>query len=351
MSIFKLPGLIDVHVHLRDMGQNHKEDFYTGTAAALAGGFTTIIDMPNKTEPITTLERLDAERAEGAKKTVCDLGFHFGSLGENLDEFAKVQDKVLGLKLYLNLTTGGFIINGEVMKNIYEAWVKVSTKPILLHSEEDTVSMVTEVIKATGQRSHFCHVSSEHELSQIIEAKEVGLPVTCGVCPHHLFLTEDDVAHLGAYGRMKPPLKTRRDVEFIWKNIHHVDVIETDHAPHTKEEKDSDNPPFGVPGLETALPLMLKAEKEGKVTRADIIRLMHTNPAKIFNLKTDDSTYIEVSDEEYEIRNEDMKTKCGWTPFAGWKVPGKVKRVFIRGQKVYEDGEVLAAGGNGTILP
>lgn len=350
MSNLTLPGLIDVHVHLRDMGQNHKEDFHTGTAAALAGGFTTVLDMPNKTEPITTLERLDAEREEAHKKTVCNIGFHFGSLGENLEEFAKVQDKVTGLKLYLNLTTGGFIINGEVMQRIYEAWSQVSTKPVLLHSEEDTVSMVTKVIKATGQRSHFCHVSSAHELQQIIAAKEEGLPVTCGVCPHHLFLTEDDVADLGPYGRMKPPLKTKADLEYLWANMKYVDVIESDHAPHTKEEKESDNPPFGVTGLETTLPLLLMAEKEGRITVEEIIRLCYTNPAKIFNLETNPDTRIEVNLDEYELKNEDLKTKCGWSPFAGWKLRGKVEQVFIRGEKVYENGKVLAEAGSGRVL-
>lgn len=350
MSTITLPGLIDVHVHLRDMGQNHKEDFFTGTSAALAGGFTTVIDMPNKLEPITTLERLDKERAEAYAKTVSDIGFHFGSLGDNLDEFAKVQDKVMGLKLYLNLTTGGFIINGEVMKKIYEAWSNVSTKPVLLHSEDDTVSMVADVIRKTGQRSHFCHVSSELELSQIIKAKEEGLPVTCGVCAHHLFLTEDDVKHLGPYGLMKPPLKTKKDVEFMWKNMHYIDVIESDHAPHTKEEKESDNPPFGVPGLETTLPLLLMAEKEGRLTQDDIIQLCYTNPAKIFNLATDNSTKIEVNMDEYELKNEGLKTKCGWTPFAGMNVRGKVERVFIRGEKVFEDGNVLVQAGRGKVL-
>jgi dihydroorotase len=350
MSNLTLPGLIDVHVHLRDMGQNHKEDFHTGTAAALAGGFTTVLDMPNKVEPITTLARLDNEREEARKKTVCDIGFHFGSLGENLEEFAKVQDKVTGLKLYLNLTTGGFIINGEVMKQIYEAWSQVSTKPVLLHSEEDTVSMVTEVIKVTGQRSHFCHVSSAHELRQIIAAKEEGLPVTCGVCPHHLFLTEDDVADLGPYGRMKPPLKTQADLEYLWANMKYVDVIESDHAPHTKEEKESDNPPFGVTGLETTLPLLLTAEKEGRITVEEIIRLCYTNPAKIFNLETNPDTRIEVNLDEYELKNEDLKTKCGWSPFAGWKLRGKVEQVFIRGEKVYENGKVLVNAGNGRVI-
>jgi dihydroorotase len=348
MSSIQLPGLIDIHVHLRDPGQTHKEDFFTGTSAALAGGFTTVLDMPNNAVPVTSEQRIDEKIIEAQKKIVCDIGFHFGSLGDNLDEFKKVQSKVTGLKLYLNLTTGAFIINTESMEQIYKAWN--SPKPILLHSEEDMVAMVVEVVKKTGQRSHFCHVSSEHELKQIIKAKEAGLPVTCGVCPHHLFLTEDDVKYLGPYARMKPPLKTKKDVEFLWQNIKYVDVIESDHAPHTKEEKQSDMPPFGVPGLETTLPLLLKAVQEKRIDENDIIALCHKNPAKIFNLPTNVHTKVEVEKGIFEIKNENIKSKCGWTPFNGWKVPGRVKTVFLRGVKVFENGEVLVKAGSGQIV-
>ena len=170
MSTLTLPGLIDIHVHLRDPGQTYKEDFFTGTSSALAGGFTTVIDMPNNATPITTKERLEEKIKIAQGKTVCDIGFYFGSLGDNLDEFSKIGDKVFGLKLYLNQTTGGFIINEDSMKKIYDAWS--SKQPILLHSEEDMVSMVINVIRKTGKKSHFCHVSSANELSQIIKAKE-----------------------------------------------------------------------------------------------------------------------------------------------------------------------------------
>src|ERR1700691_685736 len=131
----KLPGLIDPHVHFRDPGQTHKEDFYSGTSAALAGGYVAVIDMPNNLEPITTLERLETKIASAKAKAVCDIGFYFGTLGDNFDEFPKVIDKVKGLKIYLNHTTGDFIIDKDKLLSIYEAWH--GEKPILLHAEED----------------------------------------------------------------------------------------------------------------------------------------------------------------------------------------------------------------------
>lgn len=350
MEKITLPGLIDIHVHLRDPGQTHKEDFYTGTAAALAGGFTTVLDMPNKLEPIINSERLDEERTIAQSKAVSEIGFYFGSLGDNLSEFAHVQDRVYGLKLYLNLTTGGFIINEPIMKKIYQAWKQVSTKPILLHSEEDTVSMVTQVIKETGQRSHFCHVSSAHELKQIIQAKEAGLPITCGVCPHHLFLTQDDVGRLGPYAMMKPTLKTREDVEFLWQNLKYIDVFESDHAPHTRAEKDSDTPPFGVPGLETTLPLLLMATNERNMTIQDIILRCYQNPKKIFALTSSSNTKIVVRMEQYLISDQNLFTKCGWTPYAGMHALGKVEQVVLRDKKVFENGKVLSDKGSGYVI-
>ncbi|HLL60831.1 MAG TPA: hypothetical protein VK338_03880, partial [Candidatus Nitrosocosmicus sp.] len=192
------------------------------------------------------------------------------------------------------------------------------------------------------------------ELSPIIEAKKENLPITCGVCPHHLFLTEDDVSTLGPYGMMKPSLKSKQDQSFLWNNLHYVDVIESDHAPHTNEEKKSPaggSPPFGVPGLETTLPLLLTAVSEGKLTIDRVIELCHTNPARIFNIPLDKETKIEVDvDEEYIIENKNLKTKCGWSSFDGWKVKGKVKRVFLHGKKVFEDDMILAEPGSGRII-
>lgn len=343
-----LPGLIDPHVHFRDPGQTHKEDFYSGTSAALAGGYTTVLDMPNNMEPITTAKRLQTKIDSAQEQTVCDIGFHFGTLGDNFDEFPKIIDKVKGLKIYLNVTTGNFIIDKSKLREIYDAWS--GTKPILLHAEEDVSDLVWDTLKSTRKTTHMCHVSSIVELKFVMHAKDAGLPITCGVTPHHLFLNENDAKRLGPYAHMKPYLKPQKDVKFLWDHIDYVDVIESDHAPHTKEEKDSNTPPFGVPGLETTLTLMLTAEAEGKVTKQQLNNLLHANPARIFDIPVDDTTSVEVDMDEFEITNAGLHTKAGWTPFAGRRAIGKVKRVTLHSKVVYENGKVLAKPGSGRII-
>lgn len=307
-----------------------------------------VVDMPNNAIPITTNALLDEKIAIAREKTVCDIGFYLGSLGTNLDEFSKVTKTALGLKLYLDMTTGGFIIDEIAVNTIYDAWV--SSQPILLHSEEDKVSSIVSAVRRTGKKSHFCHVSSKHELEQIIKAKEEGLPVTCGVCPHHLFLSEDDLPTLGTYGRMKPFLKSKKDVQYLWEHITYVDVIESDHAPHTQEEKDSDTPPFGVPGLETTLPLLLTAVEDKRISIDDVIRLCHDTPRKILTLADQANTFVDIELGSFEISNDELLTKCGWSPFDGYKVAAKVRKVTLRGSHVFTNGSIVAQPGSGRIM-
>ena len=348
MSLIRLPGLIDVHVHLRDSGQTHKENFYSGTKAALAGGYTTIIDMPNNKVPITSQKLLQEKINLAKKKIICDVGFYLGSLGNNLEEFEKVKNSVFGIKLYLNITTGKFIINKEKLKKIYKIWPK--NLPILVHAEADVLENVIRCTIETGKRTHICHVSTKKEFNIIKKAKEKKLPITCGVTPHHLFLSKADTGKLGSFGLMKPQIEEGFR-EFIWKNLEYIDVIESDHAPHTVKEKKSSNPPFGVPGLETTLPLLLTAVNRKKFTRGRLIELCFNNPKKIFSIKTDKNTFIEVDpDEEYVIENKNLYTKCGWSPFNGWKVKGKVKKVYIRGKKAFDSGKFLVKKGFGEII-
>lgn len=347
-----LPGLIDPHVHLRYMNPE-KEDFLSSTNAAIAGGFTMVLDMPNNTPPITTLLRLKAKIDQAGNSAKSDIGFYFGSLGDNLDEFEKVKELVFGLKLYLNMTTGGYIIDEPLMKKIYKKWHEVTNgkKPILLHAEEDVMESVARAVRETGQPTHIVHVSSEKELTQIMQLKNEGLPVTCGVTPHHLFLTKDDEKELGPYGLMKPPLKTKHDQDFLWENLKYIDVVESDHAPHTKADKESAHPPFGVPGLETTLPLLLTAMNQGRLTKEALIDKCYTRPKEIFHIPDQQETHIEVDEkQEWVIQNDTLFTKCKWSPFDGWKVTGKVKRVFIRGTKVFEDDKVLVASGFGKMI-
>lgn len=347
-----LPGLIDPHVHLRDPGQTEKEDFYTGTQAALAGGFTTVLDMPNNKTAITTPEGLEAKIAEARKKVVCDIGFHYGSLGDNLANFKRIQKKVTGLKIYLNITTGTYIVDEKVFGKIADAWPK--DKPILVHAEEDILEKILEIGKRAKQRIHVCHVSSTKELQIVYRAKENGQTVTCGVTPHHLFLNETMMRTMGTFAKMKPVLKSQKDVDYLWKNLDMIDVIESDHAPHTLSEKKQtafDAAPYGVPGLETTLPLLLTAAHEGKITVHDIIRLCFENPSRIFTIQPNLNTFIRVDENErWTIKNENLFTKCKWSPFNDWEVRGRVKQVFIRGTKVFENDKIVIQPGFGEII-
>ncbi len=345
-EVIRLPGLIDVHVHLRDPGQTEKEDFLSGTQAALAGGFTTVCDMPNNVEPIMTAERLVSKKHIAEAKVVADIGFHYGSLGDNIETFAEASKHAIGLKLYLNHTTGGYTLDVEHLKKIYEAWPR--EKVVLLHTEEDTIDLAIDSLEGLNRPVHVCHMPSKYVLEKIIAAKAKGIPVTCGVTPHHLFLTDDNAAKLGVYGQMKPPLKSQEDVDFLWNHLDDIDIIESDHAPHTKQQKQEGA--FGVPNLETTLPLLLKARADNKITLDQIIDKCHTAPAKIFNLPTDDSTYVEVTMQPYAVANDKLFTKCGWSPFDGWKLPGKVSKVVLRGDTVYENGTIIAQPGSGKVL-
>ncbi len=345
-DIINLPGLIDAHVHLRDPGQTQKEDFTTGTSAALAGGFTTVLDMPNNVDPVFTVERLKAKIELARQKAVCDIGFYYGSQGDNLESFPEASEHAVGLKLYLNITTGNYLMDPSYLKKIYAAWPV--HLPVVLHAEEDVIDIAVESLKGLNRPVHIAHMPSKEILAKIIKAKKSGLPVTCGVTPHHLFLNNKDVERLGVYGQMKPSLKPQSDVDFLWEHLDDIDIFESDHAPHTHDEKKAGA--FGVPGLESTLPLLLTAEKERKITRDQIIDKCHDKALEIFNLSNKDTGTIEVALGEYELTNDGLQTKSQWTPFAGKKVIGKVQKVTLRGKIVYENGKILAKKGSAQII-
>lgn len=341
MSLIRLPGLIDPHVHLRDPGATHKEDFVTGTRAALAGGFTVVLDMPNNPgDPTISPEALARKVASAYGRAYCDVGFYYGATLNNAPTYAQVAPNVFGLKLYLDHTTGDLKIEElEAIRDIMLAWP--AHKPLCVHAEDRTLAMVLGLLPSVGRGVHFCHVSEKVEIELIRDAKERGLPVTCEVAPHHLYLTEDDLPKLGAYGVMKPPLKRGRDVDALWTNLHVIDIVATDHAPHTRQEKEGPSSAFGVPGLETSLPLMLTAANSGKLTLDRLVQMMHFAPARIFSIPPQPATYIEVdTDRDWRISNEGSQTKCGWTPFEGMAVKGALQSVVLRGQEVVSEANV-----------
>jgi carbamoyl-phosphate synthase / aspartate carbamoyltransferase / dihydroorotase len=236
----------------------------------------------------------------------------------------------------------------------FQNWPK--DMPLVVHSESRTMAAAILFASIYDRPVHIAHISLKEEVLLIKAAKEKGIKVTCEVCPHHLFMVSeisDEERGKKKEGRMevRPRLATQKDVEALWENMDVIDCFATDHAPHTIEEKDSQSPPPGFPGLETALPLMLTAVADGRLTMDDIIARMYTNPRRIFNLPDQPETWIEVDENEtYEVKAAEGFTRCGWTPFEGWKVKGRVKKVVLRGETAFENGKVLAQPGFGKNI-
>ena len=351
MPDLTLPGLIDVHTHLRVPGGEHKETFATGTAAALAGGVTMVLAMPNTNPPLTTPEALAIARRAGAADARCDVGLFAGAAPADVAHLPALAEGAAALKIYLNDTFGRLRVDDlPTLVACFSRWPR--EKLIALHAERQSVAVAIGLAATYDRPIHIVHVSRREEIELIADAKGRGLPVTCEVTPHHLFLTEADAARLGALGDMRPLLGTADDVAALWSHLNDtVDCIATDHAPHTLAEKGSANPPPGVPGLETSLPLMLSAVQDGRVTVERLTALMHDNPRRIYDLPAQPETWVEVEMTPYEIPDAGWQTKCGWTPFAGLTAGGRVARVVLRGEVAYDNGAVLAAPGAGMLLP
>ena len=350
MPLTTLPGLIDVHTHLRVPGGEHKEDFATGTAAALAGGVTMVLAMPNTSPPLSTTAVLETTRAKAQASSYCDVGLFAGASPPVIDQLPSLAPYTAALKIYLNDTFGDLRVDDvPVLQACFATWPR--EKLIAMHAEQQSVAVGIGLSAAYDRPVHFCHISRREEIELIATAKARGLRVTCEVTPHHLFLSQADLPRLGPLGDMRPVLGTADDVAALWEHLPEtVDCIATDHAPHTITEKLSVQPPPGVPGLETSLALMLTAVAEGRLSLELVLRLMHDNPRRIFGLPEQPDTHIEVDmDTPFVVHNEKMHSRCGWTPFAGQELVGQVQTVVLRGQKVYENGEVLAR--HGRVFP
>lgn len=351
MSVFLLPGLIDPHVHLREPGATHKEDFDSGTAAALAGGFTAVLAMPNTTPPLTDASSLDLAKAAARVKSRCDYGIYLGAGHDNVNTARELAPSVCGLKMYLDQTHGPLLLESlDDIRQHVANWPSV--RPIAVHAEGRSMAAMLLLAALHDRPVHVCHVSRKDEIELIRAAKERGMKVTCEVAPHHLFLTEQDIPSLGP-GRceVRPHLASAADRDALWANLDVIDCFATDHAPHTLVEKDGDAPPPGFPGLETALSLVLTAVHEGRMSMDDLIARMHTNPKRIFGLPDQAQTEIEVdTDVVWEVRAEGMYSRCGWSPYEGIRLHGRVRRVMLRGQMVYKDGQVLSTPGYGIDL-
>jgi dihydroorotase-like cyclic amidohydrolase len=346
MALQKFPGLIDIHVHLREPGATQKEDFRTGTRAAVKGGFTFVCDMPNNYDhPTITRERSEEKIKLSSVKAICDVGFHYGTDGNNLESFpAAIHNAyVYGLKIYCGKTTGNLSVNDpSVIEQIFRAWE--SSKPILLHAEGELLRLGLVLGEKYSRWVHVCHISQLSDMEIIRKAKESYQELSCGVTPHHLFITNEIAKQLGAYAFVKPPIGNEENRLALWEGLKKgiIDLVESDHAPHTKNEKLSGAHMFGVPGLETTLGLFCRSVHENKLTMNDIVRLLYDTPKKIFNIPDQPDTFVELDPSNpFVVGAVGYETKCGWSPFDGWELFGKVETVVLRNKPLVVRGNVL----------
>jgi dihydroorotase-like cyclic amidohydrolase len=346
--MIKLPGLVDPHTHVREPGATHKEDWESATKAALAGGFTTILAMPNTKPAITDEDTLKLAISTAKRKACVDYGQFLGADLSNAKAIAKLAPYAAGLKMYLDQTYGPLCLDDTTLwKTHFIHWPR--EYPLAVHAEGRTLAAAILMSAIYDRSIHICHVSRREEILLIREAKQKGIKVSCEVTPHHMFMTEADIPQdkLGM-GEVRPRLVKTSDRDALWKNLDIIDCFAADHAPHTLAEKLGSEQPPGFPGLETALCLFMTAVSQGRLSMDDLVLRMYTNPIRIYNLPEQASTWIEVDpDPTWKVRAADMFSRCGWTPFEGWRVRGRLMRVIIRGQVVYEDGKVLAEPGSG----
>lgn len=390
-----LPGLIDPHVHLRDQQLAYKEDFSSGTATAAAGGVTLTIDMPNN-KPVTMDRKSLRERMKLAEtQTIVNVAF-YSAFPENLEEVHQiVEEGAVAFKLFLSQKIGG--LNIEDDDALLHAFNKVSKMkfPIAVHAEDKetlenirrkmrlagledikaylkvhspeaevrAIQRIVKLVKKSNVHIHFCHVSSSAGLKALLKAKSVGLPITCEVTPHHLFLSSEHLKRYKTLALTDPPIRSEKDIEALWEALKQcsIDALASDHAPHTIEEKETESvwdARPGIPGLETSLPLLLTQVNKGVLTIPDVVRVTSKKPADIFHLKgrgsldegyCADLVVVDIN-REYQIDSSKFYSKAKYSPFDGWRVKGKPVKTFVNGLLVMDEGEIVAKPGIGKII-
>ncbi|HSV49383.1 MAG TPA: dihydroorotase family protein [Candidatus Acidoferrales bacterium] len=394
-GLLVLPGLIDEHVHLRDEGRAYKEDFTSGTAAAAAGGFTTVLDMPNN-DPVTmSVKRLENRMELARRRILVNVGFYseFPKTTPEIKEIANAG--AVAFKLFMGNQTGGLNVDDDAA--IVEAFkaVAATERLVAVHAEDRAMLAATEeklkhnkksiptdylrahteavelyavkrLLKLTQKmdnlKLHFCHISTKDALEAITEAKKDERKVTCEVTPNHLMLTSDEINRIGGLAIMAPPLRERLHVDALWKGIEDgtVDTLGSDHAPHTLEEKLASSVwevKAGIPGLEVTLPLMLTMVRKNKITINQVVELLAEKPAALYGLAdrgkleaglNADLTIIDYG--KFKIETAKFKTKAKFSPYNGWEVYGKPAKTIVNGTLVYDDGDIVAKSGIGKVL-
>ena len=381
---FLIPGFIDDQVHFREPGLTHKANIATESRAAIAGGITTFIEMPNTVPQATTQHLLEDKFKIAAADSYANYSFMFGGTNDNLEELLKTDPKkVAGIKLFLGSSTGNMLVdNEEVLEKIFsstkmiisvhcedEGTIRKNTAiykekygddiPLkyhpLIRSEEAcylSSSKAIELAKKTGARLHIFHLSTEKETHLFrndipLEEKQI----TSEVCIHHLWFSDKDYEEKGTHIKWNPAVKTEKDRLGLWKALldDRIDVLATDHAPHTLDEKNNNylNAPSGGPLVQHAIIALLEKVKEGVIPIEKAVEKMSHNPAKLFQIEKRgyikkgyyaDLVLIDTNS-PWTVTRENLLYKCGWSPFEGTAFQSKISRTFVNGHLMYDQGK------------
>ena len=356
-----LPGLIDIHVHLRDPGQTKKEDFFTGTSAAAHSGVTTVFDMPNNDPPIKSMKDLAKKEKAVSKKSVVDYGLYLCAKNPHEVKDSPITKFYTGKSPSLSLTEREFefcypdaqnaVVHAEDSNIVERNKMQIKNPTIKDHHKIRDIEAAVRGVQFIGRMyeiyhidTHITHISTTAELASLTPG------ITCDVTPHHLLLSKEDA--INNFYKVDPPLRPKMEQKELWQDLEaRVTMLSTDHAPHLKSEKEMEysEAPSGIPELDTYLPLMLTKVNQGLLSLDTFVRLVSHNPAEIFNLeskggidigKDADFAIINLT-EEGVIREDELHTKCGWTPYEGWKTKGCLKRTMLRGETVFDHNEVI----------
>ena len=380
-----LPGLIDVHVHMRDPGLTYKENFKTGTESAAAGGFTTVLDMPNTKPPTNTVHDFKNKLKIAGSKSIVDFGLHAGTA--NPEEIPGLGDLYpASFKVFMDLHDDEFLMNlfseiadlnqsgnhdhlvslhaedQEIVKKYTamkssetssDSMVYADARPPL--AEDVAVSKAIMMAKEFNLKVHICHVSTKKALDSIQNARTEGCDISSEVTPHHMFLDSSYLKKFANFAKTNPPLRSD-STKITLQDLPKTDVVGTDHAPHTIAEKKKNvwNAPPGIPGLETALPLLLNQINLGNISFNEIRRLLCENPAELFKIENKghiktgmDADFVVVDmKKELTIDSDKFYSKAHYSPFDGMKVKGVPIMTILRGEIIMKDSEVFKASGN-----
>ncbi len=373
-----LPGVIDTQVHFREPGLVHKEDLETGSRAAVMGGVTAVFEMPN-TNPLTTTIEAIADKVErGRNRMFCDFAFYAGASTDNLDELAKLEQApgVSGIKVFMGSSTGSLLVaEDDDLNRLFQ----IITRRAAFHSEDEarllqrvgeqvagdagshvvwrddltainSTKRLLRLARQYGKRIHVLHITTAEEIDLLGECKNI---VSVEVTPQHLTLHGPEAyERLGSLAQMNPPIRSKRHQEALWRGLQNgiVDVIGSDHAPHTLEEKQNAYPssPSGMPGVQTLVPLMLDHVNKGRLSLQRFVDLTSHGPNRLFGLAGKgrlakgydaDITLVDMKASR-TITNQQMESRCGWTPFDGMNVTGWPVGTIVRGHQVMREGEI-----------